>query len=368
MKKNYFARHRKLSCRKAFTLVELLVVIAIIGILIALLLPAVQAAREAARRMQCSNHLKQIGLGVHNFHDTQRGLPPSALDGGRMTLFGLLYPYIEQQALYDMLTSNRDTLTADIDGNMNGTGTYSWWTGLTDDEKKSFGSVPIYKCPTRRGGTAIVETPSTDRSRPPGPQTDYAYMTFHRSSPWGRWYWAYITNERGSQWGAQYTSSTQFGPFRCAISQFDKTTPNGTDSWTLTSWKPRDTFAWMSDGTSNQLILGEKHISTKTSELGKCEAWVSGVADNRSDCSYLTTYNGSEVATMRTTSDGQPIAMPHETWTTLGIIDYGFGSWHPGTCLFLLGDGSVQSLAVTTPSTILEALSDVSDGVAVSVP
>ncbi len=91
-----------------FTLVELLVVIAIIGILIALLLPAVQAAREAARRMQCTNNLKQIGIGLHNYHDV-RSTFPAARNGnlnsienwGHISFHISLLPYCEQQARFD---------------------------------------------------------------------------------------------------------------------------------------------------------------------------------------------------------------------------------------------------------------------------
>src|SRR5687768_10868570 len=109
----------RLRSRRGFTLVELLVVIAIIGILIALLLPAVQAAREAARRTQCNNNLKQIGLGIQNFHDIRQETVPAWLTtdtgtGGNGTGNGggsvgraawtvLVLPFMEQVNVYDLM-------------------------------------------------------------------------------------------------------------------------------------------------------------------------------------------------------------------------------------------------------------------------
>jgi prepilin-type N-terminal cleavage/methylation domain-containing protein len=97
------------SRRKAFTLIELLVVIAIIAVLIALLLPAVQQAREAARRTQCKNNLKQLGLALHNYHDTANTFPPGWIgkSSGNYSGFGwnsMLLPYVDQGPLYNILS------------------------------------------------------------------------------------------------------------------------------------------------------------------------------------------------------------------------------------------------------------------------
>jgi len=112
---------RSLPPRQAFTLVELLVVIAIIGILVALLLPAIQAAREAARRTQCTNNLKQVGLALHNHHDVRKKFPLGTMHpidvpnpGGepRWNWMHFILPYMEESTLYESFKAQRKTRPA----------------------------------------------------------------------------------------------------------------------------------------------------------------------------------------------------------------------------------------------------------------
>lgn len=128
--------------RVAFTLVELLVVIAIIGILIALLLPAVQAAREAARRSQCTNNLKQIVLAAHTYHDSYNAFPARQAGTGtipsgglrlRMSAFVALAPYYEQKQLYDQCIQANSAPWSD----------QAWWRVI----------IPTLNCPSDAGLT-----------------------------------------------------------------------------------------------------------------------------------------------------------------------------------------------------------------------
>src|SRR5262245_45106469 len=138
-----------MSARKAFTLIELLVVIAIISVLIGLLLPAVQKAREAAARIKCANNLKQIGLAMQLHENTTGRLPPSRLAVGAATWAVLVMPYIEQGNLY-----NRWDLSV---------------TYYEQSAEARLSTVPIYFCPSRRAadspptGSVSGDLPSWDK-------------------------------------------------------------------------------------------------------------------------------------------------------------------------------------------------------------
>ena len=143
------------SVRTGFTLVELLVVIAIIGILIALLLPAVQAAREAARRMQCTNNLKQLGIGLHNYHDAYKSFPPSNMGNvdsttnwGVISYHPCMLPFCEQAARWDAYVAY---------GVKNLNGHYPW--SQVACEAISRGPISYLNCPS--DGYVAVNEPNT---------------------------------------------------------------------------------------------------------------------------------------------------------------------------------------------------------------
>jgi prepilin-type N-terminal cleavage/methylation domain-containing protein len=203
--------------RRAFTLVELLVVIAIIGILVALLLPAVQAAREAGRRASCMNNLKQFGIAVHDHHDTLRLLPP----GGTIPWAGdgwgfNILPFIEQSTTKAQGYAIAQTV-----------------------------QIPFYQCPSRRdhanqGGRALMDYASATPADAPNSWDQY-------------WY--------GNIWGVP-TSAKYFG----AIVR------------TGTSGSPSN-LAHIKDGTSNVLLISEKRLDTRNYFSGDWhddQGWIDG--------------------------------------------------------------------------------------------
>jgi len=297
-------------------LVELLVVIAIIGILIALLLPAVQMAREAARRSQCNNNLKQIGIALHNYHDTVGCFPPGRMscDGwtggpcaGKTWIekpgtsgFVMILPYVEQKPLYDLFggfqlgavfpTSPPDT---------------SWRTPEVDQAMKT--RPEVYVCPS--------DTSKEMR----GNEATASYALNHGS--------------RGPSWGMDQVNL--------------KHGNTGMFNY-LGSIKMQEIL----DGTANTLFAGEV-LEAHTAE-----------SSNR------WTVGSRHLDSLRSTEN--PVNTPPGTGIVLDAYGYkcngAFGSMHPGGANFLFGDGHVQFISENSDLATYQALSTRKGGETVSPP
>ena len=294
-----------------FTLVELLVVIAIIGILIALLLPAVQAAREAARRLQCGNHLKQWGLAyttstMHTKNYRRRADPNTS---GSWAV--LLLPYIEEIQVGELWDMEIPYFAH-------------------AEEARTAGSA-IFCCPTRRTGVQLStegDSRSIGGTHYTGAISDYVVCGGDNSTP--SFFWsgygngAIITVVRDSSSG-KWVSETQFRS--------------------------------ITDGLSKTLLIGEKHLRKDIMGIG---AGTSLYGHTSEIGAYQdgSVYNGDLILqATRCAGPGYPLARNNDE-----PVNWNFGSWHPGVCQFVLCDGSVHSLSNDVNTEVLEYLANRNDG------
>lgn len=285
--------------RSAFTLVELLVVIAIIGVLVALLLPAVQAAREAARRTSCSNNLKQLGIAYHNFHDTYGYLPPAAVGDQYATHFVLILPFFEQKNLYDKI----DLTVPMTSGNNN--------TVIMSPEAV----VKTYICPSIRGNVKAMTSL--------GPATDYV-----------------LTGNREQSQDCDRLDVSKDDHWNMLIYSADP----------QPSLKSRTGFQSVTDGLSNTSLLAEKHVASDA--LGK--------AANEGDGTWAFWHVSDWKTWMVIRNSKFSIAKgPKDKGTD---YKKKIGSYHPGVVNFLLGDASVRGIRQEIDTTTLLHLADRRDG------
>ena len=291
---------------RGFTLVELLVVIAIIGILIALLLPAVQAAREAARRSQCSNNLKQLALAIHNYHDTHNALPPAGLASNDLSWRCLILPFIEQSALYDRFNFNEGAFGAGT----NNEGPNKLVHGLNRIEQ--------FLCPSTEHEQATAGSSTLADGR-----KTYVSHYYGVTGPVG------INPATGVAYNV--VGPTNYGAFAT----------EGVMS--LNNHLKRVAMMHIKDGTSNTFLLGELSVfnyvgGSQSGGDGSC--WVRG--SNYPTLSALAGAKNIEYG----------INMPSVSPKYNSIC---FGSEHPGGCHFAMCDGSVQFVSETIDMAVYKA-------------
>ena len=297
--------------RRGFTLIELLVVIAIIAVLISLLLPAVQSAREAARRAQCVNNLKQIGLACHNYHDTVGSFPPEAINqtnyqGTWWNWLAFSLPYMENAPLYNAINFSLPTYNPS-----NRTTVYQ-------------SLVSTFQCPTDSSNQLVPDLywvdPENYANFPViGAPTNYtaSFGDTKVTSPFD-----YLSGDSTpNTWGCGNTFRGIFG--ECS---------NGAAV----------AIQGITDGTSNTLLAGEN-----SPNMNGQLAWANGdgtYATTVIPLNWMTKYKDGQVEPNGDVCDINALYIPDRSvrcWRNQ-IYIYAFKSFHPGGANFAMADGSVK--------------------------
>ncbi len=335
--------------RLAFTLVELLVVIAIIGVLVALLLPAVQAAREASRRNQCANQLKQISLACTNFESATGYLTPSRLPCNIGSWAVALWPYLEQNDLVGAWDQKK---------------AYYLQTPINQQRQVDF-----YYCPSRRFASQGLLSQNGDTGGRPfrhraGSLGDYAANVGSPVSGSGISGWDYTPGffrnppHTTGPFGISYAGAAEENASGCKFSRGHEVDGEliASISYTL---RVKD----VTDGMSKTIFLGEKHVPLRVDISGEfVEA--TGLLEAH-DTAILNGDNLERIA--RWGGPGYPLAF--------GPLDsppdqqnFVFGSNHPRVVQFAMGDGSVIPLSISLDTNVLGTLCNRKDGDVIAIP